>query len=124
VAIFVVSISLVVGGIVIMNIMLVSVIERTREIGLRKAIGARERDIRRQFLIESVVLAAAGGVVGLVLAYVATWAIRTFSPLPAEYPWWAPALALGISSAVGIFFGILPARKASHLNPIEALRCE
>jgi putative ABC transport system permease protein len=124
IAIFVVGISLVVGGIVIMNIMLVSVIERTREIGLRKAIGARERDIRRQFLIESVVLAAAGGLVGLILAYLTTWAIRSFSPLPAEYPWWAPALALGISSAVGIFFGILPARKASRLNPIEALRCE
>jgi len=124
VALFVVGISLVVGGIVIMNIMLVSVIERTREIGVRKAIGARQRDIRRQFLIESVVLAAAGGLIGVSAAFAITWLIRAISPLPAAFPWWAPALALGISSTVGITFGLYPAAKASRLNPIEALRSE
>jgi putative ABC transport system permease protein len=124
VALFVVGISLVVGGIVIMNIMLVSVIERTREIGVRKAIGARHRDIRRQFLIESAVLAAAGGLTGVSIAYGVTWAVRSFSPLPAVFPWWAPALALSLSSAVGLFFGLYPAAKAAKLNPIEALRSE
>ena len=124
VALFVVGISLVVGGIVIMNIMLVSVIERTREIGVRKAVGARHRDIRRQFLIESIVLACAGGLLGVGLAYGATVAIRTLSPFPAAFPWWAPLLAVSISSAVGIFFGLYPAAKAASLNPIEALRRE
>jgi len=89
VALFVVGISLVVGGIVIMNIMLVSVIERTREIGVRKAIGARTRDIRRQFLMESVALAAAGGLTGVAIAYGITRAVARFSPLPAAFPWWA-----------------------------------
>jgi putative ABC transport system permease protein len=124
VALFVVGISLVVGGIVIMNIMLVSVTERTREIGVRKAVGARRRDIRRQFLIESAVLAAAGGLCGVGAAYAIAGGIRAFSPLPAVFPWWATALALGISSAVGIFFGLYPASKAARLNPIEALRSE
>ncbi len=124
VALFVVGISLVVGGIVIMNIMLVSVIERTREIGVRKALGARHRDIKKQFLIEAAVLASVGGFIGVSIAYAATVAIRTFSPFPAEFPWWAPVLALSISSGVGIFFGIYPAAKAAGLNPIEALRSE
>jgi putative ABC transport system permease protein len=120
----VVGISLVVGGIVIMNIMLVSVIERTREVGLRKAVGARHRDIRRQFLIESAVLAAAGGLTGVVLAFLISTAVRTWSPLPAAFPWWAPALALLLSSAVGIFFGLYPAARAARLNPIQALRSD
>ncbi len=124
IALFVVGISLVVGGIVIMNIMLVSVIERTREIGLRKAIGARPRDIRRQFLMESVALSAAGGIAGVAIAFLASLAIATFSPLPARFPWWAPALAVGISSAIGISFGLWPSAKAARLNPIEALRSE
>jgi putative ABC transport system permease protein len=124
VAIFVVGISLVVGGIVIMNIMLVSVIERTREIGVRKAVGARHRDIERQFVIESAVLSAAGGVVGIAISFAASWAVSSYSPLPAVYPWWAPVLAVGISSTIGIFFGIYPARKAARLNPIDALRSE
>ncbi len=124
IALFVVGISLVVGGIVIMNIMLVAVIERTREIGLRKAIGARRRDIRRQFLLESIVLAAAGGCIGVLAALAVTLAVRYLTPMPAVFPWWAPALALSISSAVGIFFGLYPASKASLLNPIEALRSE
>jgi putative ABC transport system permease protein len=105
-----------------MNIMLVAVIERTPEIGVRKAAGARHRDIRRQFLTESAVLSAVGGVIGVSLAYGATVAIRNLSPFPASFPWWAPALALTISSSVGIFFGLYPAAKAAKLNVIEALR--
>jgi len=124
VAIFVVGISLVVGGIVIMNIMLVSVIERTREIGVRKAVGARNRDIRLQFLIESVTLSCVGGAIGVAAAFALTWAIREFSPLPAAFPLWAPLLAFGICSVIGVFFGLQPARKAARLNPIEALRSE
>lgn len=124
VAIFVVGISLVVGGIVIMNIMLVSVIERTREIGVRKAVGARNRDIRLQFLIESVTLSCVGGAIGVSAAFVLAWAIRTFSPLPARFPMWAPVLAFGICAVIGVFFGVQPARKAARLNPIDALRSE
>jgi len=124
VAVFVVGISLAVGGIVIMNIMLVSVIERTREIGVRKAIGARERDIRLQFLVESVTLSCLGGGVGVTAAFILSWLIRTYSPLPARFPLWAPLLAFGISVAIGVFFGVHPARKAARLNPIEALRSE
>ena len=124
VAIFVVSISLVVGGIVIMNIMLLTVVERTREIGVRKAVGARQRDIRFQFLVESVMLCAAGGVIGVALAWAGSWAVRFYTALPARFPFWAPLLAVAISSAVGIFFGLHPARKAAGLDPIEALRSE
>ena len=124
VAIFVVGISLAVGGIVIMNIMLVSVIERTREIGVRKAIGARNRDIRLQFLIESVTLSCLGGGIGVSAAFVFSWLLRTYSPLPARFPLWAPILAFGISVVIGVFFGLQPARKAAGLNPIEALRSE
>jgi len=124
VAIFVVGISLVVGGIVIMNIMLVSVIERTREIGVRKAIGARNRDIQLQFLIESVTLSCVGGLIGVTAAFALTWLIRTFTPLPADFPLWAPLLAFGICALIGVFFGVHPARKAARLNPIDALRSE
>jgi putative ABC transport system permease protein len=124
VAIFVVGISLVVGGIVIMNIMLVSVIERTREIGVRKAIGARNRDIQLQFLIESVTLSCVGGLIGVTSAFALTWLIRTFTPLPADFPLWAPLLAFGICALIGVFFGVHPARKAARLNPIDALRSE
>jgi putative ABC transport system permease protein len=124
VAVFVVGISLVVGGIVIMNIMLVSVIERTREIGVRKAIGARDRDIRLQFLVESVTLSCVGGAVGVAAAFALSWAIQTYSPLPARFPPWAPLLSFGICVAIGVFFGVHPARKAARLNPIEALRSE
>jgi putative ABC transport system permease protein len=124
VAIFVVGISLVVGGIVIMNIMLVSVIERTREIGVRKAIGARNRDIQLQFLVESVTLSCVGGAIGVSAAFTLTWLMRTFTPLPASFPLWAPLLAFGMCALIGVFFGVHPARKAARLNPIEALRSE
>ncbi|MBN1868794.1 ABC transporter permease [Candidatus Sumerlaeota bacterium] len=121
VALFVVGISLVVGGIVIMNIMLLTVVERTREIGVRKAIGARQKDIRFQFLAESVMLCAAGGVVGVGLGWLLAYLVRTITPLPAAFPLWAPILAVVVTSAVGIFFGLYPARTAADLNPIEAL---
>jgi putative ABC transport system permease protein len=124
VAVFVVGISLVVGGIVIMNIMLVSVIERRREIGLRKAVGARPRDIRLQFLIESVVLSSAGGVIGISVAWFVSWIVRTYTPLPAEFPLWAPLLAFVICGTIGVFFGLNPAAKAARLDPIEALRAD
>lgn len=124
VAIFIVSISLVVGGIVIMNIMLLTVVERTREIGVRKAVGARQRDIAFQFLAESIILCALGGIIGVLLAWGATTAVRTYTPLPARFPLWAPMLAVAITSAVGIFFGLHPARKAARLDPIDALRTE
>jgi putative ABC transport system permease protein len=124
VALFVVGISLVVGGIVIMNIMLVSVVERTREIGIRKAVGARQRDIEQQFLIEAVLLSCLGGAVGVLLAFLASSAVGAFSPLPAEFPAWAPFTAFAICTAIGVFFGIHPARRAARLDPIEALRAE
>ena len=124
IALFVVGISLVVGGVVIMNIMLVSVIERTREIGVRKAVGARQRDIVQQFLIEATLLSCIGGAVGIALAYGASWLLRTFTPLPAAFPPWAPPVAFVVCVAIGVFFGIHPARRAAGLDPIEALRTE
>ncbi|MBI4482876.1 MAG: ABC transporter permease [Acidobacteria bacterium] len=124
VAIFVVGISLVVGGIVIMNIMLVSVIERTREIGIRKAVGARQPDILRQFLIESVILCCAGGAIGIALAFLVSYGLSKATPLPSSFPLWAPPFAFAVCTLIGVFFGIHPARKAAHLDPIEALRAE
>lgn len=124
VATLVVSISMVVGGIVIMNIMLASVIERTREVGLRKSLGARRRDIMMQFLIESVALACIGGIAGIALAFGLVQLITFTTPLPAVYPLWAPLLSFALCSAVGIIFGIYPARKAALMDPISALRVE
>jgi putative ABC transport system permease protein len=124
VALGITSISLVVGGIVIMNIMLVTVTERTREIGIRKSLGARRKDILMQFLIESTTLSMVGGAIGLALAYVISWLLVKFSPIPAELPIWAAFLAIGVSSGVGIVFGIYPAWKAARLDPIVALRAE
>ena len=123
----VVGIALVVGGIGIMNIMLVSVTERTKEIGIRKAVGARKRDIMLQFLIEAVVLAVFGGLLGILLGYGVGAGIVAILPVdlpPVYVPLWAIALAFGFSAAVGIFFGIYPAGKAARLDPIDALRYE
>jgi len=124
VALFVVGISLVVGGIVIMNIMLVSVIERTREIGVRKAIGATHRDVIVQFLTESILLCLAGGVIGILIAFLFCQTLSTLTDFPAELPLFAPVLAFLLSTAVGLFFGVHPAKRAAMLNPIEALRAE
>ncbi len=117
-------ISLIVGGIGIMNIMLVSVAERTREIGIRKAVGASNRNIMTQFLIESIVLSLIGGIIGIVIGMSLAALISVVSPLKAAVSLWMIALGFGFSASVGIFFGIYPARKAAMLNPIEALRYE
>ena len=124
VSLFVVGISLVVGGIVIMNIMLVSVVERTKEIGIRKAVGARQQDVVNQFLVESVVLCCAGGLVGIIAAYCISWMLASFTPLPSSFPMWAPLVAFVLCTVIGLFFGIYPARRAGRLDPIEALRSE
>lgn len=118
------SISLVVGGIVIMNIMLVSVTERTREIGVRKAIGARGRDILWQFLVEAVTLSIVGGAVGVLLGVGLALVIGKVSPLPAAIEAWAIMSGLIVALSVGIVFGLFPALKAARLDPIEALRYE
>src|SRR5881397_3096754 len=118
------SISLIVVGIVVMNIMLVSVTERTREIGIRKAAGARRHDILTQFLVESSTLALIGGMIGVCLGASIALAVSTFTPLPASIKWWAVVLGLTVSTTVGLFFGIYPAKKAANLDPIVALRYE
>jgi putative ABC transport system permease protein len=118
------SISLLIGGIVIMNIMLVSVTERTREIGIRKAIGARRKDILWQFLVESLTLSILGGAVGVGLGSGLALVIAAYSPLPASIETWAILSGLGIASSVGIFFGIFPAMRAARLDPVECLRYE
>jgi putative ABC transport system permease protein len=120
----VVALSLLVGGIVIMNIMLMAVSERTREIGLRKALGAKRRDIMSQFLTESVTLSSCGGVVGIVLGFGAAQLIAYFTPLPATLQPWSVLLGIGITAGVGLFFGAYPASRAARLDPIEALRRE
>lgn len=122
----IVSISLLVGGIGIMNIMLVSVTERTREIGICKAIGAKRHHILMQFLIEALLLSLLGGLIGLALGYGLGTLIASSIPgfPPAAIPWWSVALALGFSGFVGVLFGILPAAKAANLDPIDALRYE
>jgi putative ABC transport system permease protein len=118
------SIALMVGGIGVMAIMSISVTERTREIGVRKALGARRSEILVQFLVEASVLTLLGGVIGIGLGSAVGWAVHLASGFPISLPWWSFAIGLGFSAAVGIFFGMYPAVKASRLDPIEALRYE
>lgn len=118
------GISLLVGGVGVSNIMLVSVRERTREIGLRKAVGARPRDIGVQFLIEAVLLTTIGGVTGIGLGIGAALLVQALSPVPAAITWWSVTLAFGVSAAVGIAFGVVPAQRAGRLDPVVALRTE
>jgi putative ABC transport system permease protein len=124
VAVGVTSIALVVGGIVIMNIMLVSVTERTKEIGIRKSLGARKRDITRQFLAESTALALLGGASGVFIAWLLSEAVATFTPIPTSLPFLAVAVALGVSGGVGMIAGVYPAWRAASLDPIQAMRSE
>jgi putative ABC transport system permease protein len=119
-----VGISLVVGGIVLMNIMLVSVTERTREVGVRKALGARRVSIMWQFLVESITLSIVGGVVGILIGIVLAWAISLVSPLPFAIAAWSLVLGLGTTFIIGAVFGTYPAWKAAGLDPVEALRHE
>jgi len=118
------AVALMIGGIGVMNIMLVSVTERTREIGVRKAVGATRLNILSQFLIEAVVLTAIGGLIGLAVGELASFLMNKYSPLPAYVPAWAILVGIGISTGVGIVFGLWPAWKAARLDPIESLRWE
>jgi putative ABC transport system permease protein len=124
VAVALTAVFLVVGGIVIMNIMLASVTERTREIGLRRSLGARKKHIVLQFMTESAVLAAVGGIMGLTLAYGIVAFVRAVTPIPVKTPLSAVIISLSVSTAVGLFFGIYPAMRAAKLDPIEALRAD
>jgi putative ABC transport system permease protein len=124
VAVGVTSIALVVGGIVIMNIMLVSVTERTKEIGIRKSLGARRKDILKQFLAESVALALCGGAIGVTIAYLLAKLVATLTPIPTSLPLAAVGVALFVSGSVGLISGVYPAWKAARLDPIVALRAE
>jgi putative ABC transport system permease protein len=123
-AVAIVSVFMVVGGVVIMNIMLAVVTERTQEIGIRKSVGARRRDILYQFLVESATLSASGGFVGVLIAALAGFLVRTLTPVPMAMPMTAVVMGVGMSALVGLFFGIYPAQRASKLDPIEALRVE
>jgi putative ABC transport system permease protein len=118
------SVALLVGGIGVMAIMMISVTERTREIGVRKALGARRREILNQFLVEALVLTSVGGLLGVVAGSAIGLLVRLLTPLPASMPWWSFAIGFGFSGVVGLFFGLLPAVRASRLDPIEALRYE
>ena len=123
-AVGVVSVFMVVGGVVVMNIMLAVVTERTHEIGIRKSVGARRRDILNQFLVESSMLAAIGGVLGVMLAWIVAVLVRSLTPVPMSVPVSAVVVGVTLSAAVGLFFGIYPAQRAAKLDPIEALRME
>ena len=120
----IVAIGVVVGGIVIMNIMLMSVTERTREIGVRKALGAKPSDIRQQFLVESIVLATIGGLLGVAMGWGLASLVSLASPLPARVSLWSITLALALGAGVGVIFGVYPASRAAQLDPINALRAE
>jgi putative ABC transport system permease protein len=123
-AVAVVSVFMVVGGVVVMNIMLAVVTERTHEIGIRKSVGARRVDILRQFLVESSMLAATGGLIGVCLAWFVAILVRSVTPVPMSVPVSAVLISVALSASVGLFFGIYPATRASRLDPIEALRVE
>jgi putative ABC transport system permease protein len=123
-AVGIVSVFMVVGGIVIMNIMLAAVTERTHEIGIRKSLGARRADIMNQFLVESATLAASGGFIGVMIAWAVAAIIRNAASIPMALPVTSVVIGVGLSAIVGLFFGIYPARQASKLDPIEALRSE
>jgi putative ABC transport system permease protein len=118
------AISLVVGGIGIMNIMLATVTERTREIGIRRALGARKNDIIVQFLIETVVLSVSGGLIGVLLGVITPVLVSHFTDMKTVITFWSLIIAFGISAAIGVLFGIYPASRAANLHPIEALRNE
>ena len=120
----VVGIGVVVGGIVIMNIMLMAVTERTREIGVRKAVGARQRDIRRQFLAEAILLSTLGAAIGVVAGFSFATLVSTASPLPARVTIWSVGVAVALGAGVGVLFGVYPAARAAQLDPITALRAE
>ena len=120
----IVGLSLLVGGIVIMNIMLMVVSERTREIGLRKALGAKRRDIMSQVLTESITLSLVGGIIGIALGALFSTIISSLTPVPSAVEMWSVAIGVVITAAVGLFFGWMPARRAAMLDPIEALRRE
>jgi len=123
-AVAVVSVFMVVGGVVIMNIMLAVVSERTREIGIRKSVGARRQDILNQFLVEASMLSGIGGLIGVIIAWGVAALVRTLTPVPMAVPVSAVVIGVGLSMIVGLFFGIYPAQRASKLDPIEALRTE
>ena len=123
-AVAIVSVFMVVGGVVIMNIMLAVVSERTREIGIRKAVGARRFDIMSQFVVESALLSATGGFIGVMIAWSMAMLVRNLTAIPMSMPVSAVALGIGLSTAVGVFFGVYPASQAAKLDPIEALRAE
>ncbi len=118
------GISLLVGGIGIMNIMLASILERTKEIGLRRSLGATKLDIRNQFLVEAIIISLGGGLIGIIFGYVLTWGVTAFSDWETVVSLWSVVLSVGVSSIVGILFGFFPAKKAAELDPIEALRYE
>jgi putative ABC transport system permease protein len=123
-AVGVVSVFMIVGGVVIMNIMLAVVTERTHEIGIRKSVGARSRDILNQFLVESAMLAGVGGLIGVMAAWIVAVLVRSFTPVPMAVPISAVIIGVTLSAAVGLFFGIYPAQRAAKLDPIDALRVE
>jgi putative ABC transport system permease protein len=123
-AMAIVSVFMVVGGVVIMNIMLAVVTERTHEIGIRKSVGARRSDVLNQFLVESSVLAASGGLIGVILAWFLALLVRLTTPVPMVLPTSSVIVGVALSAAVGLFFGVYPARRAAALDPIEALRFE
>ena len=123
-AIAVVSVFMVVGGVVIMNIMLAVVTERTREIGIRKSVGARRQDILNQFLVESSMLSGVGGLMGVIISWIIAVGVRNTTAIPMQLPLYAVVLGVGLSLVTGLFFGIYPARRAAQLDPIEALRSE